>query len=119
MIDTSQDNIVHLLGSDDDYHVTADASGEYAPAIRFRHHLWQLIIESGTPAVIIEATLSATRNGTTVPDVEWFPVGTLNSSTKYLRLTNACLAGVRARRADSATDGVKVIYSGCGDLTDN
>lgn len=119
MISTSSDNIVHLLGSTDDFHATANVASDYAPAIRFRHHLWQLIIDTGTPAVIIEATLSATRDGTTVPDAEWFPVGTLNSSTKYLRLTNACLAGVRARRADSTTNGVKVIYSGCGDLTDN
>ena len=119
MIDTRHDNIVYLLGSEATFHTTADVAGEVAPAGRFRHHLIQLVINSGTPAVIIEGTLTKVTSASTPTDKHWFPIDTLNSSKLYTRLTNCCLTGVRARRADSSEAGVKVIYSGCGDLSDN
>ena len=120
MINTRNDPVVYLLGDAANYHVTADVSGEMASCIRARHHTFQLVIDSGTPAVIIEGSLLSPGASETVPDAKhWAPLTTLNASNKMHSISNVGLVLVRARRADGTTNGVKVIYHGFADMTDN
>lgn len=121
MIVSRSDSISYLFGSAAAYHVTANASSDFVACSRYRHHIVQLVIDSGTPEVIIEASLLVDPNDATqaVDAKAWFPLDTLSSSKKFTRLTNANMTAIRARRADSSTAGVKVVYSGCGDIADN
>jgi hypothetical protein len=123
MIPTRSDKFAYLLGAEASYTAnagaTADVKGDFAPCNRGRHHFFQLIAESGTPDIKIEATLVKTDDDNIPADNHWFTLATLTTCSPTFRLTNTCMVAVRARRLDSSTEGVKVVYSQCGDITDN
>jgi hypothetical protein len=123
MILSRPDKFIYLLGDSGTYaentEAVADVIGDFAPCNRGRHHFFQLITDEGSPDIKIEATLAPTTDGNVPDDKHWFLLATLTQASPTFRLTNTCMAAVRTRRTDSSVEGVKVIYSQCGDITDN